>query len=358
MELNFRDDAESVSIPEPRWSHAYKEVVLRWATAGLANGSLEPSKSAWASRAHIVLKPPSGVTAALADIADCKLRVTGDYRMVNQQIQKLVPNLPTGTHQLERAAGFRYYFESDSVACYNSFILATGRSREALAIWTPIGLCQPTVLPFGQKNSGAEAQGPYRNAAKSLKNLANYMDDWLGFSNDLDQLCDDFDKFLAVCVENRITLNTSKTRVGYSDAQFFGFVVNKDGVRLADEHLDPLQNLVPPTDIPELRRVLGLFVVSRRFIQDYAMLAKPMTDILRGRHPEFFWGEPQQTAFDSIRELLLGGIHLCPPDYSLPFHLATDASEDGKGGCLYQLLGAGNTGGCTSYVLFFMKPKK
>jgi hypothetical protein len=60
--------------------------------------------------------------------------VTGDYRQVNTQIQKLVPNLPTGTHEIERAAGHRFYFESDSVACYNSFILAEGNSREALAI--------------------------------------------------------------------------------------------------------------------------------------------------------------------------------------------------------------------------------
>ena len=51
------------------------------------------------------------------------------------------------------------YFEADSVACYNSFRLAPGISREALAVWTPIGLLQPTVLPFGQKNSGTEAQG-------------------------------------------------------------------------------------------------------------------------------------------------------------------------------------------------------
>jgi hypothetical protein len=260
VELNFRPDAEPTSIPEPRWSHAHGQVVKRWAEAGLKNGSLEPSKFAWASRAHVVLKPPAGVTAANADIADCELRVTGDYRQVNLQIQKLAPNLPTGAHQLERAARHRYYFESDSVACYNSFVLAPGRSREALAIWTPIGLAQPTALPFGQKNSGTEAQGPYRNASRALQNLSNYMDDWLGFSNDTDAFCDDFEKFLAACVENRITLNTNKTRVGYSAAQFFGFVVNKEGVRLADKHLDPLQNLVPPTDIPELRRVLGLFV--------------------------------------------------------------------------------------------------
>jgi hypothetical protein len=38
-----------------------------------------------------------------------------------------------------------------------------------------------------------------------------------------------------------------------------------------------------------------------------------------------------------IRDRLLEGVHLAAPDFSLPFHLATDASEDGKGGELYQL---------------------
>jgi hypothetical protein len=33
----------------------------------------------------------------------------------------------------------------------------------------------------------------------------------------------------------------------------------------------------------------------------------------------------------------LEGVHLAAPDFDLPFHLATDASEDGKGGELYQL---------------------
>jgi hypothetical protein len=66
-------------------------------------------------------------------------------------------------------------------------------------------------------------------------------------------------------------------------------------------------------------------------------LTKPLTDVLRGSKPVFEWNAPQQQAFDTIRDLLLGGIHLPAPNYSLPFHLATDASEDGKGACLYQL---------------------
>ena len=239
----------------------------------------------------------------------------------------MAPNLPTGTVQLEQAAGFKFYWEADSVACYNSFRLAEGESRAALAIWTPSGLVQPTVLPFGQKNSGTEAQGPHREAARNLQDTSNYVDDWLGCANTLEQLCTSFDDFLRVCADANITINTNKTRVGYQSAQFFGFRVDEHGTRLADKHINPIRTLVPPRDISELRRVLGLFVVSRKCVKDFATLTKPLTDVLRGSKPVFTWGAPQQKAFETIRDLLLGGTHLSAPDYSMPFHLATDASE-------------------------------
>jgi hypothetical protein len=62
-----------------------------------------------------------------------------------------------------------------------------------------------------------------------------------------------------------------------------------------------------------------------------------MTVLLRGRKPKFEWGPTQQKAFDEIRSVLLTGTHLCPPRYDIPFHLSTDASDDGKGGVLHQL---------------------
>ncbi len=94
---------------------------------------------------------------------------------------------------------------------------------------------------------------------------------------------------------------------------------------------------MPPVDVHELRRVLGLFVVSRKYIRDYAMLTKPMTQLLKGKATTFTWGEPQQLAFDAVRDKFLQGVHLAAPDFTLPFHLATDASEDGMGGEMYQL---------------------
>jgi hypothetical protein len=64
-----------------------------------------------------------------------------------------------------------------------------------------------------------------------------------------------------------------------------GFRVNREVSHLAVKHLDPICNLVPPSDIHELCRVLGLFVVSRKYkyLRDYALASKPMTDILKGK---------------------------------------------------------------------------
>jgi transposase InsO family protein len=339
VELKFVANPEPHSIPEPRWTFAQKQVLTAWAEEGLSNGSLELSTSRWASRPHIVMKTPAAAHKDLVNIGKCKIRVCGDYRMVNQQIVKIVPNLPNGLEEVERAAGHRFYWETDAVACYSQFVLAPGRSREALAVWSPIGLVQPTTLPFGQRNSGTEAQGPYRAAANEMNvgRHGNYVDDWIGYSNDLEQLFADFRAFLQVCLKYQITLGPPKTRFGYPEAQFFGFRVNEQGSHLAVKHLDPLRSLVPPVDVHELRRVLGLFVVSRKYIKDYAVITKPMTDLLKGKAVTFQWGQPQQAAFDFVRDRLLAGVHLSAPNFELPFHLATDASEDGKGGLLYQL---------------------
>ncbi len=201
VELKFVDDPVPQSIPEPRWTYAQRNVLTRWVEAGLKDGSLELSTS----RCQAPYRHED-----LVDISKCKLRVCGDYRAVNSQIAKIVPNLPAGLEEVEKAAGHLYYWESDSVACYSQFTLAAGRSWEALAVWTPLGLVQPTTLPFGQKNSGTEAQGPYRAAASESSGVGiygNYVDDCIGYCNDIDhQLIEDFARFLEVCEKYAITL--------------------------------------------------------------------------------------------------------------------------------------------------------
>jgi hypothetical protein len=57
----------------------------------------------------------------------------------------------------------------------------------------------------------------------------NYVDDWIGYGDDLQILFDDFQRFLEVCDKYQITLGISKTKFGYKEARFFGFRVNNQG---------------------------------------------------------------------------------------------------------------------------------
>jgi hypothetical protein len=108
VELKFVEDPKPQTVPEPRWTYAQKQILTSWAEEGLRNKSLELSTSRWASPPRIVMKTPAHTHKDLVDVGKCKLRVCGDYRVVNMQIVKIVPNLPNGLEEVEKAAGHEY----------------------------------------------------------------------------------------------------------------------------------------------------------------------------------------------------------------------------------------------------------
>jgi hypothetical protein len=58
---------------------------------------------------------------------------------------------------------------------------------------------------------------------------------------------------------------------------FFRFHSRQTGTRLADKNLDPVRRMVPPCNLPELRKTLSVFVQSSRFIPNYAHVVRPLT---------------------------------------------------------------------------------
>jgi hypothetical protein len=147
---------------------------------------------------------------------------------------------------------------------YNAYALRPGPSRELLAIRTPIGLIE-TRMVFGEMNAGtvACANTPatlMRLPHNAHRRTAAYVDDHAQGSHTFADLLRGYRDFLALCKEENWTLNATKTRVGYPSCVFFGFEVDAKGTRLADKNLDHVRRMVPPTNLPELRSTLGVFV--------------------------------------------------------------------------------------------------
>ena len=342
--LKFKQGWRHVHCPEPRWGPGTRPVYTKWAQEQLDTGLYVKSTSPSASRPHAVKKTPPGSPKDV-DITKCAIRVCGDYRAANDQLEKSTPTLTNGTDELSKLPGYQYYWQTDHFGMYHAYRLAPGPSRELLAIHTPIGPIEPTRMVFGEKNAGTAASTPVRAALRHLPNDAHlrtalYVDDNAQGSHTTDQLCEGWNDYLDLCVKQKWTLGANKTQIGYPTCTFFGFDVDVNGTRLADKNLDPIERMVPPTDVPETRHTTGVFVQSKSFIDRYAHIVAPITALLRngkdGKPVPFVWGPEQQQAYDTIRSTLLNGAHLSPPDYNLPFHLGCDASNDGKAAGLTQ----------------------
>ena len=75
----------------------------------------------------------------------------------------------------------------------------------------------------------------------------------------------------------------------------------------------------------------------RKFVNNYAHVAAPLTDLVKkGRPNKVEWMEPQQKAFNKLKQALGNAPILRAPDFQRPFVMRSDASNEGLGAMLLQ----------------------
>lgn len=93
-----------------------------------------------------------------------------------------------------------------------------------------------------------------------------------------------------------------------------------------------------PRNQHDVRRFLGLASFFWRFVKDFALIAKPLTTLLK-KDTVWQWGSPQQEAFEKLKEALTQRPILALYDPKAETQLHTDASKSGLGGILLQRSG-------------------
>ncbi|KZS02853.1 Uncharacterized protein APZ42_034557 [Daphnia magna] len=115
-----------------------------------------------------------------------------------------------------------------------------------------------------------------------------------------------------------------------------------EGIRPDPEKIWPVENFPSPTTLVKpneqlkcVRSFVGLCSYYRRFIPQFAQVAKPLTDLFK-KAGCFVWDKPQEDSFEYLKQALVRAATLAYPDFSRPFETHPDTCDYGLGSRLLQ----------------------
>jgi site-specific DNA-cytosine methylase len=196
-------------------------------------------------------------------------------------------------------------------------------------------------MPFGLKNAPAKFQRvmdtELRLAGCSEFAFA-YIDDLLIASNTWEEHVVHVDRVLQMLTDCNLRIHPDKSVFGTNIVEYLGHnVIGEYGITMNDAKVEAIKVLPDPTNVSELRSILGFLSYYRHFIPGFSSLAAPMTKLLHKDQP-WDWGSEQQAAYRHLKQLMTQpGRVLRPIDKNRPLILHTDWSNHGIGAVLGQV---------------------
>ncbi|KAH0746228.1 hypothetical protein KY285_007885 [Solanum tuberosum] len=110
-----------------------------------------------------------------------------------------------------------------------------------------------------------------------------------------------------------------------------------NGVAVDSEKISTVLEWPVPKNVKELRGFLGLTGYYRRFVKNYGIIARPLTELTK--KDAFTWHAKVEQVFQNLKRILtsvpvLRVLRL--PDFTQQFTVECDASSDGIGAILLQ----------------------
>jgi len=319
--LTDSNPIRSKTYPVP---YLLREVIKEELAEMVKLGIVEPSDSPYSSPILIVKKK------------DGTNRPVVDYCGLNRLTIFDAEPMPHPDDIYARLSDARFYSKLDFCKGYWQIPVAES-DRPKTAFATPFGLYQFRRMPFGLQNAGATYGRMMRIVLDGLQATDNFVDDVLtfmgGWQGHLAELRELFERVRLA----GLTVKPSKCYFGYPNIEFLGHVVGEGKLQMVDAKVEQIHSAGEPRIKKQLRAFLGLTGYYRKFIQDYAQVAGPLTDVLKGGNSASLkWGPSQEAAFQSLKDRLCAKPILRLPDMDRTFILRTGASDTAIGAVLLQ----------------------
>lgn len=288
-------------------------------------GIIQESSSPWASPIVLVRKKNG------------KIRPCVDYRRLNSVTIKDAYPIPTTQECLDAMAGSVYFSTLDMTSGYNQIPVKESDIPKT-AFVTKHGLFEYKAMSFGLTNAPATFQRVMELALKGLQwtTCLIYLDDVIIFGSSFREHIVRLRQVLDRVRKAGLKLKPEKCALLQREVPFLGHIVSGAGVRPNPDNVAKIMDWPEPTSVTEVRQFLGLCSYYRRFIRNFSVVAKPLTNLTCKDSP-LVWDSKCQTAFDELKSCLTGPEIMAYPKAGASFILDTDACDVGIGAVLSQV---------------------
>ena len=140
---------------------------------------------------------------------------------------------------------------------------------------------------------------------------------------------------LKLLSDNQWQVKMSKCAFSQRHITYLGHTISGQGVATDEAKILPLKTWPSPVNVKQLRSVLGMTGFFRKFIKNYGIICKPLTNLLK-KGELFVWNSVAETAFQTLKSALMSAPVLALPDFNKTFVIETDACDVGIGVVLLQ----------------------
>ncbi|KAG5875773.1 hypothetical protein JTB14_022482 [Gonioctena quinquepunctata] len=168
-----------------------------------------------------------------------------------------------------------------------------------------------------------------------LEHVFVYLDDIVIVTSTFEQHLQILEEAFRRLREANLTVSVDKCQFFRPEMRYLGYVVNRNGLHVDPDKVKAMLDIPSPTNVSEVRRIVGTFSWYRRFVESFSSIIAPITALLR-KCSKFEWTSDCDSSFRRIKEKLVAAPILSCPDYSKPFAVQTDASGFGVGAVLTQ----------------------
>jgi hypothetical protein len=263
-----------------------------------------------------------------------QIRITVDYKKLNVSVKRQQYMLPNLEDIAPKLAGATLFTSLDAASGYYQIPLDS-QSSMVTTFMTPFGRFRFERIPMGISAAPEIFQKKMTELLQNHDGCEVIMDDILVYGKTEAEHDSRLEKVLSTIEASGLKLNEAKCQIKKKQLTYFGHIVGTDGVLPNPEKIKAIMQLKPPSNVSELRTMVGMLNYLGRFTPGLSTTVKPMTDLLKD-NVAWQWGQPQQKALDDVKKQMSQLPALAYYRVDRDTIVSADASSFGLGGVLLQ----------------------